>query len=71
MNFFPQSVKMPRILSADAATLATSDLIEEFKNPVPAETLASLNDTHHSALQILVEIFNIIPKYIEKNNRQT
>ena len=64
--FSPQSVKMPRISSADAATLASWDLTEALKNLVPDAPFAILNVTHLSDLWSFAEIFNIIPKEAKK-----
>ena len=68
----PQSLKMPSIFSADTATLAARDLIEALKITVPDEPFGTLNDTHHAALQSIVDIINITPKDAEKQitNRQ-
>ena len=55
---------MSRISSADATTLAARHLIEELQNPILDEPSAAFNETHNTALQSLVEIFNIIPRYV-------
>ena len=59
---------MPRVSSADAATLAAQDLEEELKHSTPNATSATINDTHHTALRNLVELFNVIPKIEEKKS---
>ena len=57
---------MPRVSSADAATLAAIYLVEALKHH-----FATINDTYHTALIKLEELFNIIPKvaYQQSTNR--
>ena len=62
VEFFSQSVKMPRIYCAYAATLSAQDLIESLQNNVLSATFAKLNSTNYSALLSLADIFNIIKK---------
>ena len=40
MNLFEFFLKMPRVSSADAATLADRDLVEALKHPTPNAPLA-------------------------------
>ena len=67
MEFFPQNVNVPRVSSADAATLAARDLVEALKHPIPNTTFSTINDIHHTALINLAELFNIITKGADKN----
>ena len=60
MEFIPQSVRMPIVLSAGVATLAAQDLMEALKHLTPNAPFAKINDTHHTALRNLAELFNII-----------
>ena len=59
---------MPRVSSADAATLSAWDLVEALKHTMPKVHFATINDTHHTALRNLVELFNVIPKIEEKKS---
>ena len=68
MEFPLQNVKTTRILSADAATLAERDLVEALQNPTTNAPVATINDTHHKALRIPVELFNIITKVTEQES---
>ena len=61
----PQNVRMPRVLSADADTLAAQDLVEALQKPTSNAPFETINDTHHAALISMVELFNIIPKSAE------
>ena len=61
---------MPRVSSANAATLAARYLVEALKQPTPNAPFATINDTHHTALRNLAEIFNVISK-VENNKQQT
>ena len=61
---------MPRISSADAATLAAQDLIESLQNLVPAAPFATLNYTYNKALRFLAEIFKTKPKNAKKKKEQ-
>ena len=61
-------MRMSRVLSADAATLAARYLVEALKNLTPNKPFAKINDTHHTSLRSLAEIFNIIPKVAEKQS---
>ena len=65
MEFPPQNVMIPRVLSADADTLAAQDLVEALKKPTSNALFETINDTHHAALISLVWLFNIIPKSAE------
>ena len=65
VEFPPQNVRMPRVLSTDAATLAEQDLVELLKKQIPKAPFATINDTHNAASRSLVESFNIIPKAVE------
>ena len=63
----PQNVRMPRVLSADADTLAAQDLVEALQKPTSNAPFETINNTHHAALINQAELFNIIPKAAEKN----
>ena len=60
VEFPPQNVRIPRILFDDEATLATQNLVEVLQNSTPNAPFAKINDTHHTALRNLAELFNII-----------
>ena len=53
---------MPRVSSADAATLAALYLVEALKHH-----FATINDTHHIALINLSELLNIITKVADQH----
>ena len=57
---------MPKVSSADAATLAAIQLVESLKHH-----FTTINDTYHTALIKLEELFNIITKvaYQQSTNR--
>ena len=59
---------MPRVLSADTATLAAQNLVEVLQNPTPNAPFAKINDTHHTDLINLAEFSNIIPKVSGKQS---
>ena len=61
---------MPRISSADAATLEAQDLIESLQNLVPAAPFATLNYTYNKALRFLAEIFKTKPKNAKKKKNR-
>ena len=61
-------MKIPRVSSSDGATLASQYLVEELKHPTPNKPFATINDTHHTALRHLVELFYIINKGAEKKS---
>ena len=62
----PHNVRMLRVSSADASRLAARDLSEALQKPTPNAPSATINDTHHKALRILLELFNIVPKAAEQ-----
>ena len=68
VEFFPQNMIMPRVLSDDTATLAAQDLVESLQNPMLNAPLVTTNYTHHTALRFLAELFNIIPKAVEQKS---
>ena len=68
MEFPPQNVIMPRVFSDDAATLAARDLVEALQNPTPNAPFATINDTHHTELINIAELFNIISKGVEQQS---
>ena len=57
---------MPRVSSANAATLSEQDLAEALKQPMSNAPFSTINDTHHTALRNLAELFNFIPKVAEQ-----
>ena len=59
---------MPRVSSANAATLAARDLIEALQKTAPNAPFVKINDTHNEALISLAELFNIIPKSGEQQS---
>ena len=66
-EFSPQNVKMPRVLSSDVVMLSAQHVVGSLQNTTPNSPFATINDTHHIALRSLVELFNIIPEFMEKN----
>ena len=68
LEFSPQNVKMPRLLSANATTLASRLLVETLNNTTPNAPFAKINDTNHAALRSLAELFNIISKSAEQKS---
>ena len=61
-------MRIPRVLSADAATLSARNLVESLLNPTPNAPFATIDDTHHAALRSLADLFNIIPKSAEQQS---
>jgi len=57
VDFFPQHFSMPKMSSADAATIAAQDLTHALLNPAPAAPYAALNQAQQKALTDLAEIF--------------
>jgi hypothetical protein len=57
LEFFPATVPMPQLLSADAATQAIQDLLQALKNSHPATPFALLGDAQQSAIKQLALIF--------------
>ena len=68
VEFTPQNGIMPRILSADITTLAERYLVEALQKPTRNAPFTTINDTHHTALIITEELFNIIPNPVEKQS---
>ena len=68
VDFPPQNVIIPRVSCSDTATLAAKDLLESLQEPTPNTLFAKINDTHHTVLRILSELFNIIPKAAKKQS---
>ena len=68
VEFTPQNGIMPRMLSTDATTLSVRYLVEALQKPTPNAPFKTINDTHHTALIIMEELFNIIPKAAEKQS---
>ena len=68
VDFFPQNMKMPRVSSDNAATIADRYLLEALKHPTTNTHFATINNTHHTALIYLVELFNVIPKVTEQQS---
>ena len=52
---------MPRVSSADAATLSARYLVEALKHPTTNTYFATINDANNTSLRNLAELFNIIP----------
>ena len=50
-KLFPKTFTVPKLSSADAATIAANDLIEALKNPAPAAPYQSLSNQHHTILK--------------------
>ena len=48
MEFPRQNMRMPRFLSADAATLSAQYLVEELQNPMPNAPFTTINETPHT-----------------------
>ena len=59
---------MPIVSSADAATLSVIDLVEALQNPISNAPFVTINDTHHTAMRSLAELFKIIPKDAEQQS---
>ena len=62
MGFSPQNLRIPRVLSADAATLSAQYLVEALQNTTLNADFVKTNDTHHKEFRSIEELFNIIPK---------
>ena len=58
VEFFPTSTKLPRLSSADAATMAARDLIKALQKPHPAVPFTNIGDHQLAAIQQLADIFN-------------
>jgi hypothetical protein len=58
VEFFPQSFKMPKTSTADAAIFAAKDLINALQNPAPATPFATLGSEQLTALRQLADIFD-------------
>ena len=61
-------MKIPRVSSANVDTLETWDLVEELQHPIPDGPFSTINDTHHTVLRNLAELFNIIPKVTDQQS---
>jgi hypothetical protein len=57
VEFFPATVPMPQLSSADAPTQAIRDLLQALKHPHPATSFALLGNAQHSAIKQLAQIF--------------
>ena len=68
MEFSLQNVIIPRVSSAVAATLAVRNLVGSLQNPTTKAPFAKINDTHHTALRNIAELFNNIPKVAEQQS---
>ena len=66
VDFFPQDMIMPRVLSYDAYLLSAQDLVESLQNPMPNSMFTTINDTHHALLRSMQQLLNIIPKFAEQ-----
>ena len=53
-----QNVIIPRVSSTDEDTLSVQDLVEELQNTMPNAAFSKINDTHHTELRNLLELFN-------------
>jgi hypothetical protein len=68
VKFFPATVPMPQLSSADAATQAIRDLLQALKNPHLATPFALLGDAQHSAIKQLALIFaDAVPNQSDPN----
>jgi hypothetical protein len=68
VEFFPATVPMPGLSSADAATQAIQDLIQALKYPHPVTPFATLGNAQHGAIKQLAQIFaDALPNKGEKN----
>ena len=61
-------MRRPRDSYDDAANLTVQDLVESLHKLPKNEPFSTINDTHHAALRILAELFNIIPKFAEQQS---
>ena len=66
--YFQQNVKIPTVLSADAAMLAAWALIESLQKPATNAPLATINDIHHETLRSMAWLFNIITTAAEQQS---
>jgi hypothetical protein len=57
VEFFPSTIPMPTLSSANAAQHAARDLIAALQNPHPAAPFHPIGDAQHVALKQLAEIF--------------
>ena len=62
VEFPPQNMRMPRVLSDDTSTLSAQYLVELLQNPTPNAYVATTNNTYHTSLRNLAELLNIITK---------
>jgi hypothetical protein len=68
VEFFPATVPMPQLSSADAATQAIQDLIQALKHPHPATPFATLGNAQYDAIKQLAQIFaGALPNKGDKN----
>jgi hypothetical protein len=68
VEFFPATVTMPQLSSANAATQAIQDLIQVLKHPHPATHFATLGTAQHNAIKQLVQTFaDALPNKGDKN----
>ena len=68
VEFPPQNTRIPTFLSDDADTLAAQYLVEELQKPTPNALFEKINDTHHTLLRSMDNLFNIIPKSAEQQS---
>ena len=66
MEFPPQNMRIQRVSSDDADTIAARDLVQALQNQTPNISFATINETHQTALRNFVELFNMITKVAEK-----
>ena len=57
---------MPIFLSDDTSTLAVQYLEETLQKPTSNSPFATINETYHSELRSMAELFNSIPKDAEQ-----
>ena len=59
---------MLRVLSADADTLEVQYSVESLQNLTPNAPFATINNTHHTSLINMAELYNIITKSMEQQS---
>ena len=67
VEFLPKNEIIPRVLSADATTLAARYLVESLQKPTPNTPFAIINGTHNSVLRSLAGFTKSVEQ--QSNNR--
>ena len=48
MQFYPQNVRMPRVLSVDVVMMVAQYLVKALKNPTPNAQIETINYKYHT-----------------------